>query len=382
MIRIDRGPEPAELAKARRQRLARAVLARRIGKKIEMEGYNLSSVRHRLHKAQHAKCVYCERSIGKAGQPIEHFRPKQEADRGNPFTGEHAIREDRYWWLAWSWNNLLLSCSTCNSPMFKGNWFPLEPGSPELVVPDGLIRDDHPCFAVGLERALLINPAWDDPLDHITWLPLYRDDPYKAWRAYHRTDRGHFTIHILGLDGRNVDRADAHVRHNVKQWVDRVHEALETSELEAARVLWGQALACLFAPSQLFHALSHDALAYLVPNDVRAHAGLALPRPGAPPPIHSERTTPPGGTATAPLASHADLPDDVILHLLADEKSTPELILLVCQVRPSTLDELATLLDLGNQTVRGHCKNLTDHGELTVDENGRYSLATPGAPGT
>lgn len=381
MIRIDRGPEPEELGKARRQKLARAVLARRGGKRIEIDDYNRPTVRESLYEAQHAKCIYCERQIGKAGSSIEHFRPKRGADRGNPFTGEHAIHEDRYWWLTWSWNNLFLSCNTCNSRTFKGNWFPLEPGSPELVVPDGLIRDDHPCFAVGRERALLLDPAWDDPLDHITWQPLDRAAPYTAWRAYHRTDRGHFTIHILGLDGRNVDRVGDHVRNIVKPWVDRVHEALKTLDLEAARAIWSDALACLFAPSQLFHALTHDALAYLVPNDVRARAGLSLPRPGAPPPVHLERTSPPEGTSAVPLAGYTELPENVILHLLADEQSTPELILLICQARPSTADELAAILDLGKQTVQGHCKSLSDRGELTVDANGRYALATPFSPG-
>lgn len=45
MILIDRGPGPTELPKVRVRRLARAVLARRDGKEIEFNDYNLSSVR-------------------------------------------------------------------------------------------------------------------------------------------------------------------------------------------------------------------------------------------------------------------------------------------------------------------------------------------------
>lgn len=137
MIRIARVPEPDELARARRRQLARAVLARRGGQRPGFDEYNLASVRHGLYEAQHAKCPYCERAIGRAGTPIEHFRPRQGADRGDPFTGRHDVKADRYWWLAWSWNNLLLSCATCHSATFKGNWFPLEPGSPEIEIPDG-----------------------------------------------------------------------------------------------------------------------------------------------------------------------------------------------------------------------------------------------------
>src|SRR5579872_6093035 len=172
MIRIERGPEPIELPPARARGLARAVLARRRGDQLVTDGYNLPALRDGLYHAQRAKCVYCERQLGKAGSPIEHFRPKGGADRGDPLAGEHAIDADHYWWLAWSWNNLVLACPTCNSASFKANRFPLEPGSSVLPVPDGLVYDDNPCFAVGNERPLLLDPTLDDPLDHITWRPL------------------------------------------------------------------------------------------------------------------------------------------------------------------------------------------------------------------
>lgn len=380
MIRIDRGPEPAELPRARARGLARAVLARRTGKRPDIEGYNLPAVRGRLYERQHSKCVYCERSIGRNGSPIEHFRPKMGADRGDPFPGGgRLIRADRYWWLAWSWSNLFLSCDTCNSATFKGVRFPLKPGSPELDVPDGVLHDAHVCFAVGIECPLLIDPAWDDPLDHMIWLPLDRAAPYQAWRAVHRTERGRFTVQILGLDGRNVDRAGDHIRNNVKHWVDDVHEALATSKVEAAQAIWKRALACLFAPSQLFHAASHDALAYLVPSDLRARAGLVLPRPGAPRPIRND--TGPATPQSAISTSHLGLPEEVILHLLADERSTPELISLICRARSSSLDELASLLELGRQTVRQHCEELVSLGELAVDASMRYVPAPSNPPG-
>jgi hypothetical protein len=82
MIRIERGPEPSALETARRRGLARVVLARRRRSRDpalprpHIDGYDAPGVREQLYAVQHAKCVYCERPIGRAGQPIEHFHPK------------------------------------------------------------------------------------------------------------------------------------------------------------------------------------------------------------------------------------------------------------------------------------------------------------------
>jgi DNA-binding GntR family transcriptional regulator len=50
---------------------------------------------------------------------------------------------------------------------------------------------------------------------------------------------------------------------------------------------------------------------------------------------------------------------------------------MVCHVRAASLEELAMLLKVGRQTVRGHCRNLAHRGELVLDANGRYSVASP-----
>jgi len=382
MIRFVRGAEPAELSRERRKRLARAVLARRSGKTFAVEGYNLPRARKDLYEAQHAKCAYCERPIGKAGPPIEHFRPTGGADRGDPFARTHSVAQDRYWWLAWTWNNLLLSCTTCNSPAFKGNWFPLEPGSPELLIPDGVLHDGHVCFTVGIERGLLIDPAWDDPLDHMTWRPLDPALPDGPWRAFHRTERGRFTIHTLGLDGRNVDRADDHIRHRVKPYTDRVKAALASAKNAQARAIWEEAIMHLFAPAQPFHAVAHDALDFLVPAGVRTHAGLVLPRPGASLAAPLSVQTTPAAPGPASPEKGAGLPEDVMLHVLADESTTPELITRICQARPSTLEQLAELLEVSTQTIQKHCLDLTRSGTLVLDASQRYTSIASRPPST
>ena len=66
--------------------------------------YKSEDVKSKLRGIYHGKCAYCETSVEQLD--VEHFRPK----RGG------------YYWLAYSWDNLLLSCSICN--VAKGNSFP------------------------------------------------------------------------------------------------------------------------------------------------------------------------------------------------------------------------------------------------------------------
>ena len=58
-----------------------------------------------LERLYKKKCAYCETNItAGAYNHIEHYRPKKE-----------------YYWLAYSWDNLLLSCPKCN--LYKGSKF-------------------------------------------------------------------------------------------------------------------------------------------------------------------------------------------------------------------------------------------------------------------
>ena len=80
MIWVDRGAEPSGLRRTRVGKLS----AWSRGKNVSCKtGYQ--QVRECLYGRQHRKCVYCERQQGLDQQPVEHFRPKGGADRGDPF---------------------------------------------------------------------------------------------------------------------------------------------------------------------------------------------------------------------------------------------------------------------------------------------------------
>ena len=64
--------------------------------------YKGTDVKQRLKILYRGKCAFCEQCIEQFH--IEHFRPKSI-----------------YYWLAYSWDNLLAVCPTCNQN--KGNRF-------------------------------------------------------------------------------------------------------------------------------------------------------------------------------------------------------------------------------------------------------------------
>jgi len=159
--------------KARKAYLARKKKAK--GKKpppftfsFEFKVYGDGALRDALNRFYGFKCAYCETYFG-ASQPVavEHWRPKGEViDEGKRI-------KPAYYWLAADWENLLPSCTDCNSPRRqiteadgkkivrgKGNHFPLERGSRRARSP-GKERN---------ERPLLLNPERDDPERHLEFL--------------------------------------------------------------------------------------------------------------------------------------------------------------------------------------------------------------------
>ena len=100
-------------------------------------------IKEKLQGLYHFKCAYCESRV-EQGQ-VEHYRPKS-----------------KYYWLAYSWDNLLYGCPTCNQ--FKGTDFEIL--GEEVVPPkegDDL-RDINLCSSEkydNIEKPKLLNPERD-----------------------------------------------------------------------------------------------------------------------------------------------------------------------------------------------------------------------------
>lgn len=125
------------------------------------------------------KCAYCESPIGTLSDgDVDNFRPKAGA-RGlepNDYSPQH------YWWLAYEWENLLLSCQVCGRKN-KRDLFPVEGVRAAIGTRGAELRT---------ERALLIDPTIDDPEDHLVFQNDGLVNPL--------TKQGATTIEILRLN--------------------------------------------------------------------------------------------------------------------------------------------------------------------------------------
>jgi uncharacterized protein (TIGR02646 family) len=185
LIHIQRVPEPQSLRRSVVSN-ARRSLSNRVTKnpttrgslKLEFKSdyYGHDDVRRALEIMQHGKCAFCESKLKHISYgDVEHFRPKAgwKQDEGDPLT------KPGYYWLAYTWDNLLLSCQICNQRE-KRNLFPVATSFRALTHKDD-VADEEPLF---------VDPSKDDPAAHITW---------RRWTPVPRSERGRVTIEELGL---------------------------------------------------------------------------------------------------------------------------------------------------------------------------------------
>ena len=291
MIRIQRGSEPPGLKRARHQRLKRAVAAYQTHgspsqelTEILKKGYNTRPTKKALHIAQHGKCAWCEMRYPPRSNKVEHYRPKDGAWRHLPGKPEK-IDRSHYWWLAWTWENLLFSCGRCNDRGCKANYFPLQRESRAVDQPPAAVAVplDDKYFDTSTEQPMLLNPTHDDPLDHIQWLPTNPGEPRRLWNwtPVGRTARGRATVRILKLD-EMVDLVGDHLMHCVLPRIEEVEAHLKAKRYRAARERWAKLLEDVLAPSSNFSAASWYALERWMPAAERTKHGLSHPkRPGA-----------------------------------------------------------------------------------------------------
>ncbi len=148
--------------------------------KFKSDIYGAKPVKKALLKAQHEKCCFCESKIPHVYHgDVEHFRPKGGCQQGP----EDDLIQPGYYWLAYCWKNLFLSCAVCNQ-IYKKNLFPLED-------PDQRARSHHD--VVSTEHPLFIDPAVDDPGEYLEFNEEYA-------RAIDGNERGSMTIAALGLN--------------------------------------------------------------------------------------------------------------------------------------------------------------------------------------
>jgi uncharacterized protein (TIGR02646 family) len=253
VIHIFRGAEPASLGPTRADRLAAARKALAAGVKLELDGYGI--VKNELFEAQRRKCCYCEKLEEQAKyRDVEHYRPKAH-----------------YWWLAWTWDNLLFSCFDCNRE-YKKDQFPLASGSTRLIAEEAPPGNEYP---------LVIDPCdlTTDPMNEIEFR-RERIQGKERWKPYGLTVRGSTTVEVCGLDRPGLlTLYTDHVVHVVRPKLQPLFEAHEAGDAKAVFKAWERAKRSLLDRARAFRALSHDALAVLVSDKIRTGYNLRLDHP-------------------------------------------------------------------------------------------------------
>lgn len=334
MIRVNRGDEPDTIRLVRRRCLAAAIIAKQDGKAVKFDGYDVA--KEELVKRLNSKCAYCEDHLQKEGNPVEHFRPKGEVRDENG----QVVDRNRYWWLAWTWENLLFACDRCNSHT-KMNQFPLEPGTNPLV---------ERSFDLNEEKPLLIDPAKDDPRDHIffKW-----SDSRGKWIATpnSRSVRGLRTITILQLE--EDDRAADHVKDRVRPIIEQIRA--DVPHVLRVQETWKRLVGSLFAPKQPFHAITWDVLNAEFSQTFREKYQVALPQLGAP--LHVPSRAPCDFDTRDDPAEFQGLPDRLQHEIRAmgeriEENVAVALLRKILVLRKWTEEELARLLRREPSTIQ------------------------------
>lgn len=163
---------------ARRQELAQELLTNQRRIKLgEITTHPWQSDRWKRAKDQLSaetggKCAYCEAPTTQVAYgDVEHYRPKST-----------------YWWLAYCYENYLVSCALCNQK-YKRAKFPVKNGkmrapvvrcnttdafisaNAATITPDSLDPAQVDAFHQRHidERPLLLNPYYDDPEQFFAW---------------------------------------------------------------------------------------------------------------------------------------------------------------------------------------------------------------------
>jgi hypothetical protein len=233
MIKIERGAPPAALEAARKQaeqwlreyrQISSRADERMRDKKIkeffeklplDTAHYAPPEAKMQLYIEHYGKCAYCEtRIVHSQYGDVEHFRPKLGVEVVNK-EGSIERATAGYYWLAFQWQNLLLSCGSCNQEYKKNSFGMLPdaevsdaeesyPGHGPLEIPHSrpaeFASPENPDL---VERAVLIDPSRENPREMIFFHP---GTAIAEPRIVEGTDpelgagRGGKTVNDLGLN--------------------------------------------------------------------------------------------------------------------------------------------------------------------------------------
>jgi uncharacterized protein (TIGR02646 family) len=205
MIHVDRDRrdeegrriQPTDDWSARAELATQAALGEAQDHLADKSVYAHDEVRAVLEKLFADKCAYCETTVTAGSDwDVEHFRPK----------GRVAERPDHpgYYWLAYAWQNLYLSCQHCNElRKDKPRWDDPDMGPAlgkvdRFPLADERTRAMSPDDDTDRETRLLLDPCADDPE------PCLGYDPMGDILARDDNPKGRATIEVFHLRRRRL----------------------------------------------------------------------------------------------------------------------------------------------------------------------------------
>lgn len=179
----------------------------------------------------HDKCAYCETREVRSPYHAEHFRPKGRVTV--KLEGKkklqvctaldelgQTIKHPGYFWLAYTWSNLLPSCNDCNTALGKKDQFPIKKAhiSVKLLTPaetatlrSKRIESKGPNRAniyylqpedLGkMEEPLLLHPYLDNPSDHLVF------GEFGVVTPRDNSEKGEHSIRVYNLDAGGLTAA-------------------------------------------------------------------------------------------------------------------------------------------------------------------------------
>jgi len=170
-----------------------------------------NSLKWTLKQIYFQKCAFCESYIKNEVGDIEHFRPKNSSEN----QAKKCDKTYSYYWLAFSWDNLLPCCSKCNGK--KSNCFDIE--GERVEYNNETLDNLHYTLEVSnkIEKPKLLHPEYDK-FEHD--IQFTKDGEIESSNS-----RVNYTISICDLNRTNLKNSRRMIMMN---FMEKIHKHLKS----------------------------------------------------------------------------------------------------------------------------------------------------------
>jgi hypothetical protein len=174
--------------------------------------YKLDDIKVILSDIYCHKCAFCEQRIEQVH--VEHYRPKKENEKQDDSHG--------YYWLAFSWDNLLIACPTCNT--FKSSHFKIKNSRVVFDNKEENIKNINSLSSLYdiIEQPLMVNPEVTEPIGYL----IFSQDG----KIGSEDERFQYTIETCHLDRTDLNDQRRKILEDFKN--DVRSELVESKDVE------------------------------------------------------------------------------------------------------------------------------------------------------